>query len=258
MRVLRRGVVFAVAFLVAASALAAAQTPEATLPSKCTDQQVAPVSVMITCGDGGFIAEQLAWTNWGAEQATTTGVASVNDCDPSCVDGQRHDYPVVLTASELRDCDHGEPQYTRVVYSFPAESPFPPGSPGADDPLVAFPCPKQPHPDPRIRSMRIQLTGHGPPGESYFVRVQLRLRVCAVRGDTTVVINEVKRIRRHIFGEHTRSRDVRQRKRCQVQRFRWRLRDEFFGVGFYEIKATVWDRDAQFSKTVSRKQITRD
>src|SRR5215210_1935564 len=119
MRVVRLGVALAVGLLLAASALGAAQTLDATLPSTCTDQQVAPVSVMITCGDGGFIAEQLAWTDWGAEQATATGVASVNDCDPSCVDGQRHDYPVVLTASELRDCDYGEPQYTRVVYSFP-------------------------------------------------------------------------------------------------------------------------------------------
>jgi hypothetical protein len=50
-----------------------AQTPNATLPSQCSDQQVAPVRVIITCGDGGVIAHDLVWSNWGAAQAQATG-----------------------------------------------------------------------------------------------------------------------------------------------------------------------------------------
>jgi hypothetical protein len=72
------------------------------------------------------------------------------------------------------------------------------------------------------------------------------------------VFNETKRIGRHTFGEHTRSIRFGQRSRCERQRFRWRLRDEFFGVGTYKVAATVWDRDAQFSETVSRKKTTLD
>src|SRR3712207_7775801 len=48
----------------------------ATLPSKCTDQVVAPARVILTCADAGFIAEGLAWTGWGAAQASATGTRS--------------------------------------------------------------------------------------------------------------------------------------------------------------------------------------
>ncbi len=235
-----------------------AQTPDATLPSKCTDRRVAPTTVILTCADAGFIAEQLVWSDWGAAQASATGTASVNNCEPSCAEGERESYPVVLSASELRGCDYGRPQYTRVVYSFPANSPFAPDSAGAEDPAVEFPCPKRPHASPRIRSMKLRLTPHGPAGDDYFVRVHLRLRVCAVRGRSEVVVNETKRVGRHTFGEHTRTLRFRQHSRCESHRFRWRLRDEFFGVGTYKVAATVWDRDLQFSKSVARKKTTTD
>jgi hypothetical protein len=235
---------------------ARAQTPEVTLPSSCTDQVVAPARVILTCGDAGLIAESLVWTGWGADAATATGTASVNLCEPSCAEGERKEFPVALTASERRDCDYGRPQYTLVTYSFPAASPFPPDSPGTH--TVRFPCPKRPHADPRIRRMRMSLTGHGPPGDDYFVRVHVRLRVCAVRGRSEVVVNESLRVGGQTFGEHTRTIGFRQRSRCQAHRLRWRLRDEFFGVGTYKVAATVWDRDSQPSKTVTRKQTTLD
>jgi hypothetical protein len=247
-----------VALSCAAAAPAAGQTPDATLPSQCYDQQVAPVSVILACADAGIIAEELVWTNWGADQAKATGIASVKTCDPDCATGGREEYPVALVAEQLRDCDYGEPQYTRVVYSFPAESPFPPGSPGAENPTVDFPCPTRPRADPKIKRMRMRLTGHNPRPNQYFVRVHIRLRVCAVRGRTEVVINESKRAGGQTFGEHTRTLRYRHRSRCQNRTFRWKLRDEFFGVGTYKVSATVWDKDSQFSKTVSRREITLD
>jgi sirohydrochlorin ferrochelatase len=106
--------------------------------------------------------------------------------------------------------------------------------------------------------MKMSLTGHGPPGDDYFVRVHVRLRVCAVRGRSEVVVNETLRVGGQTFGEHTRTIRFCQRSRCEAHRFRWRLRDEFFGVGTYRVAATVWDRAAQFSKTVTRKQSTLD
>jgi hypothetical protein len=235
-----------------------AQNPEATLPSQCYDQAVAPSSVVITCGDAGVIAEMLVWSAWGSAQAQATGVMSVNTCDPDCASGNREEYAVELTADRLRDCEYGEPQYTRVSWSFPAETPFPPGSPGAENPTARFPCPVRPHPDPKIKRMRMWMTGHRAPGERYFVRVHLRLRVCAVRGRAEVVVNETKRVGGETFGEHTRTLKYRQRARCQRRTFRWKLRDEFFGVGTYKVAATIWDKDSQFSKTVSRKSVTLD
>jgi hypothetical protein len=172
--------------------------------------------------------------------------------------GGREEYPVTLVAEQLRDCDYGEPRYTRVIYSFPGGSPYPAGSPGAEDPVVEFPCPTRPHADPKLKWMRLRLTGHNPRPNQYFVRVHVRLRICAVRGRAEVVFNETKRIGGKTFGEHTRTLRYRQRSRCQTRTFRWKLRDEFFGVGTYKVAATAWDKDAQFSKTVSRRQVTLD
>ena len=235
-----------------------AQTPDATLPSRCFDQKIAPVRVIITCGDGGVIAHDLVWSNWGAEQAHATGMFSVNTCDPDCATGGREEYPVELVADRLRDCDYGEPQYTRVSYGFPADSPFPPGSPGAEDPTVQFACPERPHASPKIKQMRLWMTGHRAGGPRYFVRVNLRLRVCAVRGRSQVIVNETKRVGGQTFGRHTRTLKFRQHSRCQRRTFAWKLRDEFFGIGTYKVAAFVYDRDFQFSKTVSRRIVTLD
>lgn len=237
---------------------ATAQTPGATLPSQCYDQRVAPVNVILACGDAGFIAQDLVWSTWGAEQASATGIASVKTCVPDCATGGRDEYPLALVAEELRDCNYGKPQYTRVVYSFPATSPFPPGSPGAEDPMVLFPCPRRPHADPKIKRMRMWMTSHNPRPNGYFVRVHIRLHVCAVRGRSEVVFRETKRLGGQTFGEHTRTLRFRQRVRCQSRTFRWKLRDEFFGIGTYRVRATVRDKDAQSSKTVSRKFVTLD
>lgn len=102
---------------------AAAQTPEATLPSTCLDQAVAPASVVLACADAGAITQELTWTSWGQPEATATGVLSVKTCQPSCAEGSREEYPVTLVASDLRDCSYGEPQYTLITFSFPADSP---------------------------------------------------------------------------------------------------------------------------------------
>ena len=77
-------------------------------------------------------------------------------------------------------------------------------------------------------------------------------------GRSEVVINETKRLAGQTFGEHTRTIRARQRFRCQRHAFRWRLRDEFFGVGAYKVAASVTDKDGQFSRTVSRRQVTND
>jgi hypothetical protein len=232
---------------------ASLQTPDATLPSKCTDQVVAPQSMLLVCGVRPFAVEQLTWTSWGAARATAAGTARVNTCDPSCAAGNYADYPIQLTADKLTPCKTGRPQYTRVSYTFTAENPFPPDY---IEPQ-AFPCPRPPHDDPRIRDMRLWLTGHNP-GHDYFVRVHVKLRICAVRGHAEVKIAETKGAGGHRFAEHARTLNFEQMRACNTRSFRWKLRDEFFGVGTYKVKATVWDKDFQSSRPVSRRQTTLD
>ena len=123
---------------------------------------------------------------------------------------------------------------------------------------MRFPCPTRPHADPRIRSMRMRLTGHGKPGASYYVRVAIRLRVCGVRGRSRVTFNETLGSGGTTFSEDTHTTSFRQVARCQTRTFKWKLRDEFFGVGTYKVRATVSDKDAQFSNTMSRSQTTID
>lgn len=248
----------AAALAVGWPATATAQTPEATLPSQCTDQQVAPTSVVLACGDAGMIVEGLTWTNWGAAQATAAGTATINTCDPNCASGGTAQYPITLTAGDLRRCSYGKPQYTLITYAFPAGSPYPPGSPGAEDPTARFPCPVRPHKNPRIRAMRMRLTGHGSPGANYYVRVEVRLRVCGVRGRSHVTFDETLGNGKTIFGEHVHTTRFQQTAGCQWRKFKWKLRQEFFGVGTYRVAARVYDRDTQFSNTVSRRRTTTD
>jgi len=114
------------------------------------------------------------------------------------------------------------------------------------------------HADPSIKAMRLWSTGHGDPGPDYFVRVHLRLRVCAVRGDMKVRVHETLRIGSNTFGDHRRALEYRQSAHCQRRTFKWRLRDEFMGVGTYRVAANVRDHDGQVSETRSRKLVTID
>ena len=103
----------------AASAAAAGPDASATLPGRCSDQQVAPVSVVVLCGDAGIVAQDLVWRDWGAARTSASGTASVNTCEPSCAAGNRAQHPIVLTAERLVDCAYGRSQYTRLTYSLP-------------------------------------------------------------------------------------------------------------------------------------------
>jgi hypothetical protein len=113
------------------------------------------------------------------------------------------------------------------------------------------------HADPKITNMQMRLTGHNP-GPNYYVRVRIRLRVCAVRGRSSVVLKETLRIGGDPFTRHSRTRHFDQTAACQRRTFKWKLAQEFFGVGTYRVAATVTDKDAQVSNTVSRRQTNND
>jgi hypothetical protein len=253
MTALRSRLLAAVLLGLCSAAPAAAQTPDATLPSQCLDQQVAPVSVTFTCADGGFIAHDLAWSGWGTPQPRATGTASINDCEPSCAGGHFKDYAIEVVADRLQVCEVGKPQYTVVTYHFPNGGPLP-----KDDGKFDFPCPKRRHANPRIRRMRLHFSTHRAGNGRYFVRVRAALRVCAVRGRSSAVLSETKKLGGRTFGSGIHSFHFRQRRACQSHSFSWRLGDRLLGVGTYRVLATVSDADGQFSKTVSRRSVTTD
>jgi hypothetical protein len=248
-----RAAVLAIVLALGCAAPAAAQTPDATLPSRCLDQQVAPASVTFTCADGGFIAHDLVWSGWGSPQPRATGTASINNCKPNCAQGQFHDYAIELVADRLQVCEVGKPQYTVVNYHFPNGGPFP-----TDDGNVGFACPKRRHANPRIKKMRMTFSVHRAGDGDYFLRVRAALRVCAVRGRSSAVLSETKRLGSLTVGSGIHSFKFRQRKACQWHSFRWRLGDRLAGVGTYRLRATVSDADGQVSKTVSRRSVTID
>jgi hypothetical protein len=235
---------------------APAQSSDATLPSRCNDQAVEPARVVLACADAGFYADDLAWTDWGASAARAEGTAHVKRCDPDCATDDRVDsYPVVLVADRLRDCSHGEPQYTRVRYEFPGDSPFPPDAPGTLDPYTDFPCPRPAAPRPRLTHMQLRFAA----GASRFTTVtRVRLRLCAQRGIAYVDFKEHKTLGGETHGADNHEHTVRQRRRCQWHRFRWQLKDEFFGVGTYKVTARATDADLQLSNRITRRVFTSD
>lgn len=52
------------------------------------------------CADFGVSIFDIQWSTWSAEGAKGTGVYSVNDCEPDCADGTRHEVPVYLWLSD--------------------------------------------------------------------------------------------------------------------------------------------------------------
>jgi len=70
---------------------------------------IAPKELVLSCADANTLAKGLTWNNWGGATATATGIASWNDCTPTCVAGTWRSAPVSIWAYRIRD-DH----YTRV------------------------------------------------------------------------------------------------------------------------------------------------
>src|SRR5688572_20857196 len=113
-------------------------TADVLFPGNCSSgQQQEPLSVVVTCADSGITVSNIQWESWGAGEASGTGTAHVNDCDPDCVAGEIVAYEdAELTLSAIEQCEDG-PQYTRAELTFTGDSP-----PGGGKPVrESFPCP---------------------------------------------------------------------------------------------------------------------
>lgn len=256
-RVMRKAIL-AVMLMLLVPAAAEAQAPEPRL-GDCTPtgSSVRPTSVILTCGDAGLRAEGLSWSEWGQPRAFGDGTAVANTCDPDCATGGTESFPVTLVADRLTTCRDGTRRYTRATYGFPQASPFPSGSPGADDPTVVFPCPL---PKPRLLSLRMRLVGVGPAGPTYYVRVTLRVRYCAAsQRKVDLVVDERLRLGSQTFAERTRFYPRSHLTGgCRTRTIKYKLADDFFGVGTYLATVSVLDSRGQSSRALTRRNTTLD
>lgn len=55
-----------------------------------------PDAFTTTCADFGEAIFNVKWSIWSAEGAKGAGTYSLNDCDPNCAEGTRHEVPVYL------------------------------------------------------------------------------------------------------------------------------------------------------------------
>ena len=67
----------------------------------CEYPEYKPETIMLLCGDGGWLVYKIKWDTWTKEGATGTGYFSENLCEPNCAEGQRVEAPVNLVLTDL-------------------------------------------------------------------------------------------------------------------------------------------------------------
>ncbi len=122
--------VIAVALPLALTTLAGEPTSGATTTARtlvawnCTSAGLAkPTQIILACGDGNAVAEQLHWTKWTGTKAVGAGSLRQNDCTPDCADGTFHNYPARFTLSETTPVGHVR-YFARVAISFTGKTPL--------------------------------------------------------------------------------------------------------------------------------------
>ena len=101
------------ALLVLGAAAPALAKPPPVAFSDCLGPSVKPEDVLLACGDGTESFHAARWTRWTRLGARAVGMAQINDCTPSCVDGHDHTYRAVLLLDRPRACG-GRRLFTRV------------------------------------------------------------------------------------------------------------------------------------------------
>jgi hypothetical protein len=84
--------------------------------------QVRPARIVLACGDGNAVAENLTWLKWNSKAAVGMGKLNQNDCAPDCAQGTFHLYPARFVLSETVPAA-GRPYFTRVTVTFADNNP---------------------------------------------------------------------------------------------------------------------------------------
>ncbi|MDQ6745896.1 MAG: hypothetical protein M3Z27_07795 [Actinomycetota bacterium] len=72
--------------------------------TNCLHARYKPRTLIIACGDGGILLEQLRWSRWTRTRASGSGLEAVNDCSPDCARGHFHRTPATVTLSRPISC----------------------------------------------------------------------------------------------------------------------------------------------------------
>lgn len=96
------------------------------------------------------------------------------------------------------------------------------------------------------------------PGPRYTVSERFRVRVCAPRGAVGFTVQETKGWAGQVWQDRYSSYSRRQSSHCQTHTIKWRLRDEFFGIGRYTVRISALSDLAGNSGVVKRSAVTRD
>jgi hypothetical protein len=81
-----------------------------------------PDRIILACGDGNAIAQNLSWSKWGPRSATASGALRQNDCTPDCAEGTFHAFPARFVLSEMVAAA-GRNYFTRVTIRFAGREP---------------------------------------------------------------------------------------------------------------------------------------
>ena len=86
---------------------------------ECEMKVARPTTMTNTCADFGEVVHSIKWKTWGRGIATGSGIYSINDCDPDCADGTRHESPVDVVLSDLT---HEKDKYFLNTFSFTSQN----------------------------------------------------------------------------------------------------------------------------------------
>lgn len=106
-----------------ASVASASAADPTVLRADCVRDVAAPARIVLACGDGNAVLQDLVWTGWGAGTATATGTLITNTCDPTCAGGTFVSFPATVRADRRVRCTGAAHGYTRLRVAYPGDRP---------------------------------------------------------------------------------------------------------------------------------------
>jgi len=116
--------------------VATAASQRVYFPSHCGNSKFRPSTIVVACGDAGFIIEHIGWSHWGRKSARGSGTAVTKICDPDCASGGIETNPISISVFRVNECKgNGRLQFTRLAYHFGSGP-----SLGPHSGIQRFPC----------------------------------------------------------------------------------------------------------------------
>lgn len=116
--------------------VASASGKRVVFPARCGGRKTRPSTIVMACGDAGFIIESISWSGWGRGTTSGVGTGVTKTCVPSCAAGGIEKHPISLVLFRKVRCKDGPSQYTRLSYHFTDSGP----SLGPTSNIQRFPC----------------------------------------------------------------------------------------------------------------------